>query len=74
MSRPTEEQAKQLISRIRCVLKEWDDVRFVVAIKIEGDDWCFDTSANAFQRMVVARGLLEEAIVQCLEHDPEIDT
>jgi hypothetical protein len=72
MSRPTEEQAEQITDRVGILLDEWDDARYVLAVKRNDDNWCFRTHASPFQKMVVARGLLEEAIDHCME-DPEID-
>jgi hypothetical protein len=66
MSRPTEEQAKQLIERILSVLEEWDDVRYVIAPTVLGAS---RPVATLFSEWL----LLEEAIEQCLEHDPEVD-
>ena len=74
MSCPTKEQVESLLNRVRDTLEEWDDAKFALAIKCDDGDWLYLTRANSFQRMVVARGFLEESIKQCLEYDPEIDS
>jgi len=73
MSRPSPEQAEQITGRVGVLLEEWEDARYVLAVKRDDDNWCFRSSASPFQKMAVARGLLEEAIEQCME-DPEIDS
>lgn len=73
MSRPTPEQVEQITERVGTLLEEWEDSSYVLAIKRDDGNWCFRSSASPFHKMVVARGLLEEAIEHCME-DPEIDS
>lgn len=62
MSRPTEEQATQLVERMAQTLQEWDDCEFAVCILIEGRWEVFAKRVSETSAVRIARNLLNDVL------------
>lgn len=62
MSKPTKEQAKDLTDRVCMMVSEWDDCNFCVFIEQDNDNYCIGSSASPFQKTIMAKLLLDDAI------------